>query len=195
MNSRTKSVILYIITISLFFSGFAFSIETNPDKALKALKEGGKIVLIRHAFAPGIPGNKDLKKEEGGNIKDCSTQRNLLQEGKEQSARMGEFFSTNDIKIEKVLSSPVCRCWETAKYAGWKFKIDKGLTGNKKKFKKKIIKLSSKHKGVNNLILVTHGTLMRTIFPSYKIDQGGMIVADKDLNFIGSIEISYEFTY
>ena len=57
------------------------------------------------------------------------------------------------------------------------------------------IKLSSKYKGVNNLILVTHGTLMRTIFPSYKIDQGGMIVADKDLNFIGSIEIQYDFTY
>jgi len=194
MNSRTKSVILYIITISLFFSGFAFSIETNPDKALKALKEGGKIVLIRHAFAPGIEGNID-KKGKDYIQNDCSTQRNLLQEGKEQSARMGEFFSTNDIKIEKVLSSPVCRCWETAKYAGWKYKIDKGLTGNKKKFKKKIIKLSSKYKGVNNLILVTHGTLMRTIFPSYKINQGGMIVADKDLNFIGSIEIPYEFTY
>ena len=194
MNSRTKSIISIIITLSLFFSGFAFSIETNPDKALKALKEGGKIVLIRHAFAPGIEGNID-KKGKDYIQNDCSTQRNLLQEGKEQSARMGEFFSTNDIKIEKVLSSPVCRCWETAKYAGWKFKIDKGLTGNKKKFKKKIIRLSSKHKGVNNLILVTHGTLMRTIFPSYKIDQGGMIVADKDLNFIGSIEIPYEFTY
>ena len=194
MNSRTKSIISIIITLSLFFSGFAFSIETNPDKALKALKEGGKIVLIRHAFAPGIEGNID-KKGKDYIQNDCSTQRNLLQEGKEQSTRMGEFFSTNDIKIEKVLSSPVCRCWETAKYAGWKFKIDKGLTGNKKKFKKKIIKLSSKHKGVNNLILVTHGTLMRTIFPSYKIDQGGMIVADKDLNFIGSIEIPYEFTY
>src|SRR6056300_1151423 len=98
MNSRTKSVILYIITISLFFSGFAFSIETNPDKALKALKEGGKIVLIRHAFAPGIPGNID-KKGKDYIQNDCSTQRNLLQEGKEQSARMGEFFSTNEIKI------------------------------------------------------------------------------------------------
>ena len=54
----------YIITLSLFFSGFAFSIETNPDKALKALKEGGKIVLIRHAFAPGIEGNIDKKGKE-----------------------------------------------------------------------------------------------------------------------------------
>ena len=186
--------ILRIIVLTFLWGGLGHSVETNPDKALKALKEGGKIVLIRHAFAPGIEGNID-KKGKDYKQNDCSTQRNLLQEGKEQSARMGEFFSTNDIKIEKVLSSPVCRCWETAKYAGWKYKIDKRLTGDKKKFKKKIIKLSSKYKGVNNLILVTHGTLMRTIFPSYKIDQGGMIVADKDLNFIGSIEISYEFTY
>ena len=194
MNSHTKSIVSSIITISLFLSGFAFSIETNPDKALKALKEGGKIVLVRHSFAPGIEGNIDKKGNEYKQ-KDCSTQRNLLQEGKDQSARMGEFFSINNIKIEKVLSSSACRCWETAKYAGWKFKIDKGLTGNKKNFKKKIIKLSSKYNGVNNLILVTHGTLMRTIFPSYKIDSGGMIVADKDLNFIGSIEIPYVFTY
>ena len=138
MNSHTKSIVSLIITISLFLSGFAFSIETNPDKALKALKEGGKIVLIRHAFAPGIEGNID-KKGKDYKQNDCSTQRNLLQEGKEQSARMGEFFSTNDIKIEKVLSSPVCRCWETAKYAGWKYKIDKRLTGDKKKFKNHVL--------------------------------------------------------
>ena len=193
MNSRTKSVILYIITISLFFSGFAFSIETNPDKALKALKEGGKIVLIRHAFAPGIEGNIDKKGNEY-NQKDCSTQRNLLQEGKEQSARMGEFFSTNDIKIEKVLSSPVCRCWETAKYAGWKYKIDKRLTSNIKN-KAKVEKLATKYKGDGNLLLITHMNLIKKFYPWFKVDSGEIVVADKDLNFIGSIEISYEFTY
>jgi len=193
MNSRTKSVILYIITISLFFSGFAFSIETNPDKALKALKEGGKIVLIRHAFAPGIEGNID-KKGKDYIQNDCSTQRNLLQEGKEQSARMGEFFSTNDIKIEKVLSSPVCRCWETAKYAGWKYKIDKRLTSNIKN-KSKVEKLAKKYKGDGNLLLITHMNLIKKFYPWFKVDSGEIVVADKDLNFIGSIEISYEFTY
>jgi len=193
MNSRTKSIILHIITISLFFSGFAFSIETNPDKALKALKDGGKIVLIRHAFAPGIEGNIDKKGNEY-NQKDCSTQRNLLQEGKEQSARMGEFFSTNDIKIEKVLSSPVCRCWETAKYAGWKYKIDKRLTSNIKN-KAKVEKLATKYKGDGNLLLITHMNLIKKFYPWFKVDSGEIVVADKDLNFIGSIEISYEFTY
>ena len=193
MNSRTKSIISIIITLSLFFSGFAFSIETNPDKALKALKEGGKIVLIRHAFAPGIEGNIDKKGNEYKQ-NDCSTQRNLLQEGKEQSVRMGEFFSTNDIKIEKVLSSPVCRCWETAKYAGWKYKIDKRLTSNIKN-KAKVEKLATKYKGDGNLLLITHMNLIKKFYPWFKVDSGEIVVADKDLNFIGSIEISYEFTY
>ena len=193
MNSHTKSIVSLIITISLFLSGFAFSIETNPDKALKALKEGGKIVLVRHSFAPGIEGNIDKKGNEYKQ-KDCSTQRNLLQEGKDQSARMGEFFSTNNIKIEKVLSSPVCRCWETAKYAGWKYKIDKRLTSNIKN-KAKVEKLATKYKGDGNLLLITHMNLIKKFYPWFKVDSGEMVVADKDLNFIGSIEISYEFTY
>ena len=193
MNSRTKIIFSIIITLSLFFSRFAFSIETNPDKALKALKEGGKIVLIRHAFAPGIEGNIDKKGNEYKQ-NDCSTQRNLLQEGKEQSVRMGEYFSTNDIKIEKVLSSPVCRCWETAKYAGWEYKIDKRLTSNIKN-KEKVEKLATKYKGDGNLLLITHMNLIKKFYPWFKVDSGEIVVADKDLNFIGSIEISYEFTY
>ena len=193
MNSHTKSIVSLIITISLFLSGFAFSIETNPDKALKALKEGGKIVLVRHSFAPGIEGNIDKKGNEYKQ-KDCSTQRNLLQEGKDQSARMGEFFSTNNIKIEKVLSSPVCRCWETAKYAGWKYKIDKRLTSNIKN-KAKVEKLATKYKGDGNLLLITHMNLIKKLYPWFKVDSGEIVVVDKDLNFIGSIEIPYEFTY
>ena len=193
MNSHTKSIVSLIITISLFLSGFAFSIETNPDKALKALKEGGKIVLVRHSFAPGIEGNIDKKGNEYKQ-KDCSTQRNLLQEGKDQSARMGEFFSTNDIKIEKVLSSPVCRCWETAKYAGWKYKIDKRLTSNIKN-KAKVEKLATKYKGDGNLLLITHMNLIKKLYPWFKVDSGEIVVVDKDLNFIGSIETPYEFTY
>ena len=193
MNSHTKSIVSLIITISLFLSGLALSIETNPDKALKALQGGGKIVLIRHAFAPGIEGNIDKKGNEYKQ-KDCSTQRNLLQEGKDQSARMGEFFSTNNIKIEKVLSSPVCRCWETAKYAGWKFKIDKRLTSNIKN-KVKVEKLAKKYKSDGNLLLITHMNLIKKLYPWFKVDSGEIVVVDKDLNFIGSIETPYEFTY
>ena len=49
------------------------------DKILTSLQEGNKIIFIRHAIAPG---NGD---PENFNIKDCSTQRNLSENGIKQS--------------------------------------------------------------------------------------------------------------
>ena len=69
------------------------------DKILNLLQEGNKIIFIRHAIAPG---NGD---PENFNIKDCSTQRNLSENGIKQSKKIGLFFKNNKIKIDKVLSS------------------------------------------------------------------------------------------
>ena len=81
------------------------------EKLINELEEGGKLIFIRHAYAPGggDPNNFALN--------DCSTQRNLNNEGREQAKYIGEFFKKNKIKIDKVLSSEWCRCKETAKIA------------------------------------------------------------------------------
>ena len=96
-----------LILISLTFSNQVFS----EDKILESLKDGGKIVFIRHAYAPGGGDPENF------NINDCSTQRNLNDEGITQSKLIGEFFKTKKIKIDKVLSSEWCRCKDTAKFA------------------------------------------------------------------------------
>ena len=59
---------------------------------IKELQKGGKIVFIRHSLAPGNgdPDNIDLKK--------CDTQRNLNQEGIEQSKKIGILFSNNNLE-------------------------------------------------------------------------------------------------
>ena len=54
------------------------------------LKEGGKLIFIRHAYAPG-GGDPD-----GFDLLDCASQRNLNIEGIEQSKRIGEFFTKNN---------------------------------------------------------------------------------------------------
>jgi hypothetical protein len=53
---------------------------------ISELKKGGKIIFIRHAYAPGggDPNNFD--------INDCDTQRNLNDEGRLQSKKIGDFF-------------------------------------------------------------------------------------------------------
>jgi len=66
-------------------------------------------VLMRHALAPGTgdPPNFELG--------DCSTQRNLSEEGRVQARRTGEAFQQRGIAVDQVLSSQWCRCIDTAK--------------------------------------------------------------------------------
>jgi len=77
---RTKSVfLLFLLLILNSFPAFA-----DEQKTIKDLKEGGKIILIRHSEAPGTGDPKNF------NLNDCKTQRNLSKEGAEQAKRIGE---------------------------------------------------------------------------------------------------------
>jgi phosphohistidine phosphatase SixA len=80
------------------------------DVAWQAL-ENGRIVLFRHALAPGTgdPANFTLG--------DCSTQRNLNDQGRADSRAIGQAFRDKGIKVGRVLTSQWCRCVETAELA------------------------------------------------------------------------------
>ena len=58
------------------------------------LKKGGKLIFIRHAYAPGIgdPDNFD--------IDNCNTQRNLNDVGRKQAKKIGAFFKKNNITVD-----------------------------------------------------------------------------------------------
>jgi phosphohistidine phosphatase SixA len=89
----------------------------SPAAATEAgwalLRDGGHVVLLRHAKTPGggsgEPANFD--------VNDCKTQRNLSETGREQADRLGVLMSVRSAPIERVLSSRYCRCLETAQYA------------------------------------------------------------------------------
>jgi broad specificity phosphatase PhoE len=76
------------------------------------LKGGGQVILIRHAIT--TPGVGD---PPGMRLEDCSTQRNLTDEGRRDARRLGEGFRARGIGVDRVLSSPWCRCLETARLA------------------------------------------------------------------------------
>ena len=62
-----KKILAFLFIGLLNFTNHAFS----DEKILNYLKEGKKLIFIRHAIAPG---NGD---PDNFNIKDCSSQRNL----------------------------------------------------------------------------------------------------------------------
>ena len=81
----------------------------NDTAAL--LRKGGVVVAFRHALAPGTFDPPNFK------LGECSTQRNLSAEGREQARRMGAWFAAQGLRPENVRSSPWCRCMDTATLA------------------------------------------------------------------------------
>jgi len=82
----------------------------DSQEAWAALVSGGHVALIRHGNAP--PGYGD---PPGFKIDDCATQRNLDEGGRAQARAIGEAFRQHGVRAEKILSSPWCRCLETAR--------------------------------------------------------------------------------
>ena len=177
-----------ISVLALIFFVFLNSAFSN-EKLINSLKEGGKLIFIRHSHAPG---NGD---PENFNLKDCSSQRNLNQEGINQSKKVGLFFTQNKIKIDKVLSSEWCRCKDTAKYAFNDYKTfdalnsfyDARFTKNKTKQIKNLKKYISSWNSKKNLVLVTHFVVISETL-GVESDSGEIIVSDKNFNIISSIE-------
>jgi phosphohistidine phosphatase SixA len=81
-----------------------------PDVPVERLREGGYIVVFRHAATDtGMDTTEDLS--------DCSRQRNLSAEGRRQSREIGRAFERLDIPVDGVLASPFCRTRDTARIA------------------------------------------------------------------------------
>ena len=144
------------------------------------LRDNGKIIFIRHAYAPG-GGDPD-----GFDIANCASQRNLDSEGIAQSKRIGKFFEENDIIIDKVLSSEWCRCKETAKYAFKNYETKSFLNSffsqkfadNKDKQIKELKEYIENWNGSKNLILVTHYVVISELL-SISASSGEIIISNK----------------
>jgi phosphohistidine phosphatase SixA len=165
--------------------------ELNQN-IISELKKGDKIIFIRHAYAPGggDPNNFDLN--------DCDTQRNLNDDGRLQSKKIGDFFKNNKISIEKVYSSEWCRCKETAFIAFRSFEtknflnsfFSERLVKNRENQVENFNKFINNWNGKGNLIFVTHYVVISEIL-NYAPSSGEIIVSDKQLKVIDTLEIEY----
>jgi len=93
-----------LVGVLLVLSSFSAQANLASD-----LSDGRHVLLMRHADAPGYGD------PAGYQLNNCSTQRNLGEKGRKQAAVIGEWLSSQGISSAKVLSSPWCRCLDTAK--------------------------------------------------------------------------------
>jgi phosphohistidine phosphatase SixA len=91
--------------------GLANAAANSSQSALiDALKSGGHILLLRHAQT--VPGTGDPPNFKLG---DCSTQRNLSDEGRAQAKRIAESLAAQGVRFSRTFTSQWCRCRDTAK--------------------------------------------------------------------------------
>jgi broad specificity phosphatase PhoE len=148
-----RNLLAFLVVIGLPGSAVA------DEQLWKQLKSGGHVVLIRHTIT--TPGAGD---PPGMRLDDCTTQRNLTDEGRRHARRIGEEFRSRGIAVERVLSSPWCRCVETARLAFKEAETSAALGNlfgrqeNRERQVREMRAIVGEKRGTANLVLVSHGS-------------------------------------
>ena len=147
------------VRIVLLLLALSCGLAHANDELWDLLRSGGQVVLIRHPLTD--PGFGD---PAGFRLEDCSTQRNLSEEGRSHAKRIGEAFRLHRIPVDRVLTSPWCRCVEAAGIAFGGAEIEPALSNlfgrseNRQKQTGELTALASARRGGGNLVMVTHGS-------------------------------------
>lgn len=126
----------------------------------EALRAPGSVVVLRHSYAPGSFDPPDAR------LDDCTTQRNLDDNGRAQALRIGEAFRQHGITVGRVLSSPRCRCLDTARLAFGKVEPWHALQGALRdaELRRRLLipvrQTIVDHRDGSPLVLVTHGSVV-----------------------------------
>src|SRR5262245_34287698 len=157
---RASNLLILILAAALGARGAGEASE--PLWAL--LKDGGHVILIRHAIT--TPGVGD---PPGMRLEDCSTQRNLTDPGRSDARRLGEAYRARAIPIDRVLSSPWCRCLETARLAFGTVETWLPLSNlydrpeNRAAQVSQMKAVAGERRAGGNLVLVSHGSTISAL--------------------------------
>lgn len=128
------------------------------------LKSGGQVVLMRHAVT--TPGVGD---PPGMRVEDCATQRNLTDEGRRHAKAIGEVLRARGVEFDRVLSSPMCRCLETARLAFGRVDVTQSAVNpragieDRPRQAREMRNLATQKRHGGNVVLVSHGTTIAAV--------------------------------
>lgn len=153
------------------------------------LNDGQHVLLMRHADAPGYGDPAGYKLDQ------CSTQRNLGDKGRKQAKVIGQWLANQGITSAKIMSSPWCRCLDTARLLNkggltitpvlGSFFDDMSLEKQQTQALEKLIQFQLKENPKFPLILVTHHVNIQA-YTGKVVNVGDMVLVkvDKDGKYI-----------
>ncbi len=173
-----------------------FDTQPATPELIQELQDGGFVLYMRH----GPTDQSQADQYPGLDLDDCSTQRQLTQEGREVAARVGEAIRKADIPLGEIISSPMCRCKNTAEAAfHTDFSTDEHLmytahlTEEEKEPKSRALRefLSQPVPKGQNRILVGHGPNMMDLMEYFVSPEGAVVVfqpeGDQEFEYLATI--------
>jgi len=153
-TSRAASLLLCLLFLLTLTAGHALA---DDEQVWAALKQGGKVVLLRHTQ---VDIREGIGRLTPGN---CADEVNLSSRGVEQAKRIGETFRVHGVVVGEVLTSPYCRCIDTGKLAFGRATIVQYLKppgvvseDQAKLDRERVVQEILKHRDPSNLVMITH---------------------------------------
>jgi phosphohistidine phosphatase SixA len=187
LNSRTAALLLCLVVLLTLSAGRALA---DDAYVWAALKQGGKVILMRHAH---VDIREGIGRLAPGN---CAAEVNLSPRGVKQAKRIGEAFRAHGIVVGEVLTSPYCRSIDTGRLAfdratAAQHLMPPGVVSDSqaKLNDDRVLQDILKHRGPSNLVMITHTLSIENIVLE-SVAMGEFFVLQPngaDFDFIGKI--------
>jgi phosphohistidine phosphatase SixA len=187
-----------MVAAMLLLTGTARAQPLHGEALVKALRQGGYVIVMRHTSSP-----REAPSKQTANADNIKLDRQLDETGRATATAMGKAIRELKIPIGDVLTSPTYRALETVRYAqlgnpqpyaelGDNGQSMQGGTEAQSAWLRK--KVTQFPKGANT-ILVTHLPNLRGAFPQLTdgVDDGEALVFGPDgkggATIVGRIKI------
>jgi phosphohistidine phosphatase SixA len=186
--------LLVLVSLAVLAGGCGDDEPAAPapqDPIVSALREGGNVLVIRHATADAEINRQEL-------LRSCLLQRNLTEAGREQAREIGEGIRALRIPIGEVRSSPMCRTRDTARLAFGDVTLDRdlvspGVIGTEADDERRAEAMRAMVEDVppagENTVLVTHTGNIGSALGEETVAEGEVLVYGEDLELIGRVPV------
>ena len=188
MNNRMGPLLFCLVVLLTPSTAHA-----DDEQVWAALKQGGKVILLRHTH---VDIREGIGRLAPGN---CAEEVNLSAGGMEQAKRIGEVFRAHGIAVEEVLASPYCRCMDTGKLAfgratAVQYLMPPGVVSDSqaKLNNERVLQEILKHRNSSNLVMITHDLNISNIVLEPTVHMGEFFVLQPngaDFDVVGKIRM------